>query len=265
MKSLVANWKMNWVDSVEQNFIKPVEHEFPFEKAQCVICPPSIMMPMLNHCIADKTKISLGLQNISQFESGAYTGEISAKMAVAVGAKFVIVGHSERRQYFAEHDAQIYNKAIQAQKNGLTPIICIGENLEQRQTGQLEAVLEQQLELIVENLSGNIEIRGEAGSVRDRLTDNFYIAYEPVWAIGTGQVATVAEISQTHGFIREILSRVGSVAGTNLAKKIKILYGGSLKPDNAKEILALDNVDGGLIGGASLSAKDYLAIANAAP
>jgi triosephosphate isomerase len=243
-KALVANWKMHLVDNIKESFIDPVMNSFPFDKAQAVICAPYISVPLMNQYV-DQSKIQLGVQNISQHDKGAYTGEVSAQMAVSVGAKYTIVGHSERRAYFFEDDDLVYHKSLKAQGLGLTPIICIGENLDQREAGLVEDVITKQLALVLAGLnSGEFKC-------------DFYLAYEPIWAIGTGVVATVEQIAQTHGFIRSKLESCHK----DLAADVKILYGGSLKPGNASEILALEDVDGGLIGGASLSAEDYLAIA----
>jgi len=243
--SLVANWKMNMVENIESQFITPIMNSFPFDKAESVICAPSVFMPLMASYV-NQDKIKLGLQNISEHESGAYTGEISAKMASSVGAKYVIVSHSERREYFNEDDKLVYAKSLKAQQEGLKPIICIGENLEQREAGNIENIISNQLSLIINGLKS-----GE-------LKPDLYIAYEPIWAIGTGVVASVEQISETHAFIRSQLESWHK----ELAQNIKILYGGSLKPGNASGILSLADVDGGLIGGASLKADDYLAIAD---
>ena len=243
--SLVANWKMNIVDNIEAQFITPIMDSFPFDKAESVVCAPAVIMPLMTSYV-NQDKIKLGLQNISEHDSGAYTGEISAKMASCVGAKYVIVGHSERREYFNEDDKLVYEKSLKAQQEGLKPIICIGENLEQREAGNVENIISNQLSLIINGLKS-----GE-------LKPDLYIAYEPIWAIGTGVVASVEQISETHAFIRSQLESWHK----ELAQNIKILYGGSLKPGNASGILSLADVDGGLIGGASLKADDYLAIAD---
>jgi triosephosphate isomerase (TIM) len=243
-KALVANWKMHLVENIKEGFIDPVMNNFPFDKAQAVICAPYISVPLMNQYL-DQAKIQLGVQSISEHDKGAYTGEVSAQMAVSAGAKYTIVGHSERRAYFFEDDNLVYQKALKAQELGLTPIVCIGENLDQREADLVEDVLTKQLALVL------------AGLISGEFKYDFYLAYEPIWAIGTGVVATVEQIAQAHGLIRSKLESCHK----DLAADVKILYGGSLKPGNAAEILVLDDVDGGLIGGASLNAEDYLAIA----
>ena len=250
MKALFANWKMNIVDNMAAGFIDRVLMDFPFDKAESVICAPHTVLPVINNYLKNNgsvDKIKLGAQNISEHDSGAYTGETSAQMVVDAGAKYVILGHSERRQYFLESDDLVYKKALKVQSLGLNPIVCIGENLKEREAGSVENVIVKQLSLVLEGLKS-----GE-------LKKNLYIAYEPIWAIGTGVVATEEQISEAHSLIRNQLEAWHK----DLAKYIKILYGGSLKPGNASNILSLDNVDGGLIGGASLKADDYLAIAAA--
>ena len=244
MKSLVANWKMHLVEDIKDSFIEPVMNSFPFDKAESVICAPYLSVPLMSQYV-DQSKIKLGVQNISEHDKGAYTGEVSAQMVSSVGAKYTIVGHSERRAYFFEDDDLVYKKALKAQESGLIPVICIGENLDQRESGLVEDVITEQMALLLQGL--------ESGKFKY----DFYLAYEPIWAIGTGVVATVEQIAQAHGIIRSKLSSCHK----DLAQGVKILYGGSLKPGNASEILSLDDVDGGLIGGASLSVDDYLAIA----
>jgi triosephosphate isomerase (TIM) len=245
MKSLVANWKMNIVDDIESSFINPVMENFPFDKAESVICAPYPFVPLMNQYV-DQNKIKLGVQNISKRDSGAYTGEVSAQMAVFSGAKYTIIGHSERREYFKEGDNLVYEKSLKAQELSLTPIICVGENLQQRENNQVEEIITKQLSLVI------------SGLISGDLKPDLYIAYEPIWAIGTGVVATADQISQAHSLIRLQLESWHK----ELAGNVKILYGGSLKPGNASDILSLKDVDGGLIGGASLKAADYLAIAD---
>jgi len=237
MRPLIAgNWKMHgdmsWLD-------KPSEFEALLpaterEHLDILICPPSpFIAPLVRGCA--EANIYLGAQNCHAAESGAHTGEVSAQMVKSAGANFVIVGHSERRAG-GETDADIAAKAIAAAKQGLTPIVCVGESLDIRKAGEAETVVSTQIK----------------ASVPEDLTD-YVLAYEPIWAIGTGMTATPDDIKAMHAVIREIV-------GPN----IRILYGGSVKPANAKEILGAENVNGALIGGASLEMESLAAIARAA-
>jgi triosephosphate isomerase (TIM) len=211
------------------------------------VCPPFISL----HAVRDVLRgspIQLGAQNLHFEEEGAYTGEISAAMLRSAGCRYVIAGHSERRQYFGETDEIVNKKTRQAMKHGLVPILCIGETLEQRESGREQQVVEEQ------TLKG---LQGVTFSDPEALV----IAYEPVWAIGTGRTATSEQAQEMHAFIRSLLQRQFDEA---VANDIPILYGGSMKPSNAAELLAQPDVDGGLIGGASLKADDFLAIVDAA-
>ena len=193
------------------------------------------------------TKLALGAQNVSEFASGAYTGEVSASMLAEFGCTYTLVGHSERRALFGETDAQVAAKFVAAQKSGLVPILCVGETLAEREGSRTEEVVEWQLEAVLK-LAG-ISALSKA-----------VIAYEPVWAIGTGRTASAAQAQEVHAFLR------GRIAAKDqaVAAGLRILYGGSVKPGNAAEIFAMEDVDGGLIGGASLVAEDFLAICKAA-
>jgi triosephosphate isomerase len=207
-------------------------------------CPPFTLLREAG-AILRPAGILLGGQNCHAAESGAFTGEISAPMLRQAGCSHVILGHSERRQFFGETDAGVREKAAAAAKAGLTAVVCVGESLEQRQSGQAEARVAAQL---------------EASLPEGAAADGVVIAYEPIWAIGTGATATSADIASMHGFIR---ARLGELLGEAGAGAMRILYGGSVKPDNAAEILALADVDGVLVGGASLKAEGFLAIAAA--
>ena len=237
MRPLIAgNWKMHgdmsWVDKpAEFAELMPADER---EQLDILICPPSLFIaPMAASC--HETNILLGAQNCHPAESGAHTGEVSAEMVKSAGADYVIIGHSERRAG-GETDADVAAKAMAAAKQGLTPIICVGESLDIRKAGDAEAVVSAQIK----------------ASVPEGLTD-YVLAYEPIWAIGTGMTATTDDIKAMHAVIREIV-------GPN----VRILYGGSVKPANAKEILGTENVNGALIGGASLEMKSLAAIARAA-
>lgn len=208
-----------------------------------VVCVPAIDIPAVSEALKG-TNIRLGAENVHFAEKGAYTGEISAAMLKEYGVEYVIIGHSERRQYFGETDGTVNKRTLTALTAGLTPIVCVGETLEERETGKTEAVLHRQLE---EGLKG----------VED-LT-KLVIAYEPVWAIGTGKTATAAQANETIGYIRKTL---GELFCEKCAAKVRIQYGGSMNAGNCKELMAQEEIDGGLIGGASLKAPDFSAIVN---
>lgn len=208
-----------------------------------VVCVPAIDIPAVSEALKG-TNIRLGAENVHFAEKGAYTGEISAAMLKEYGVEYVIIGHSERRQYFGETDETVNKRTLTALTAGLTPIVCVGETLEERETGKTEAVLHRRLE---EGLKG----------VED-LT-KLVIAYEPVWAIGTGKTATAAQANETIGYIRKTL---GELFCEKCAAKVRIQYGGSMNAGNCKELMAQEEIDGGLIGGASLKAPDFSAIVN---
>lgn len=208
-----------------------------------VVCVPAIDIPAVSEALKG-TNIRLGAENVHFAEKGAYTGEISAAMLKEYGVEYVIIGHSERRQYFGETDETVNKRTLTALTAGLTPIVCVGETPEERETGKTEAVLHRQLE---EGLKG----------VED-LT-KLVIAYEPVWAIGTGKTATAAQANETIGYIRKTL---GELFCEKCAAKVRIQYGGSMNAGNCKELMAQEEIDGGLIGGASLKAPDFSAIVN---
>lgn len=244
-KLIIANWKMNgsfqFLDEILKNF--GVETQFGGTD-QVVICPPYIYLPEMSNRLV-KSPIQLGAQNLSDYSEGAYTGEISAEMLLDTGCNYVIVGHSERRALFNESNDLVARKAERAIKAGLTAVVCVGETLEQRQQGVTE-------QIIAEQLAPVLAILGlEANS------DKLVIAYEPVWAIGTGETATPEQAQNVHAFIRAQL-------GQGL-KDVPLLYGGSVKPGNAAELFAEKDIDGGLIGGASLVAEDFLSICRAMP
>ena len=208
-----------------------------------VVCVPAIDIPAVSEALKG-TNIRLGAENVHFAEKGAYTGEISAAMLKEYGVEYVIIGHSERRQYFGETDETVNKRTLTALNAGLTPIVCVGETLEERETGKTENVLHRQLE---EGLKG----------VED-LT-KLVIAYEPVWAIGTGKTATAAQANETIGYIRKTL---GELFCEKCAAKVRIQDGGSMNAGNCKELMAQEEIDGGLIGGASLKAPDFSAIVN---
>ena len=233
-KIIAANWKMNNDFSDIKPFVKYVKKNVK-EKNGLVVCVPSVMLK--ETADAAKKVFEVGAENCYFAEKGAFTGEISAKMVKSAGASHVIIGHSERRQIFGETNEMLNKKLKAALASGLKVIFCIGETLDEK--SKYKSVLKKE---IVEGF--------------DEITDfsNIVIAYEPVWAIGTGKVATTADISKVHSYIKSLVKEVFDV-------KIPVLYGGSVKPSNSKEILALEEVDGVLIGGASLKPEDYASIA----
>jgi triosephosphate isomerase len=214
--------------------------------ADLVLCPPAIFLPKVGGMLAE-SDVAMGAQNVCDQESGAFTGEISAQMLKQSGCRYAIVGHSERRSLYLESDELVAARFAMALKSGLTPILCVGESLQEREQGITETVVSRQIDAVIE-LSG---ISAIASSV---------IAYEPVWAIGTGKVATPEQAQAVHRFIRAKLARLDQ----QVAEKVQILYGGSMNPSNAAELLSQPDIDGGLIGGASLKAADFLAIAQSA-
>ena len=217
-----------------------------FGAVECAVCVPFPYLHQVSARLAG-SRLLLGAQNVNEFDSGAHTGEVSAPMLAEFGCRFTLVGHSERRAIYGETDAQVAAKFAAAQKAGLTPILCVGESLSERESARTEEVVARQLDAVIE--SAGAESLAKA-----------VVAYEPVWAIGTGKTATPQQAQDVHLFLR---NRVAS-RDAGVAKGLRILYGGSVKPGNAAEIFAMGDVDGGLIGGASLVAEDFAAICKAA-
>ncbi len=247
-KIVAGNWKMN-MDysggvSLFSEIVNMVKDERIGEQI-AVICAPFIHLNSLVQLSSGVVKI--GAQNCHQIESGAFTGEISAKMVKSVGCEYVIIGHSERRQYFAETDELLKEKTVIALENNLTPLFCIGETLDERNNGSYFDVLAGQLENGVFNLSAEDFAK-------------IVLAYEPVWAIGTGLTASPAQAQEIHAFIR---AKIASKYSENVANATSILYGGSCNPKNAAELFAQQDIDGGLIGGASLKSRDFVDIVKA--
>ncbi len=242
---IAGNWKMN---GSLQTVIELVEgiKAGKAGKAQLAVCPPAVYLMKVGGML-DGTDIALGAQNVCDQETGAFTGEISASMLKESGCQYAIVGHSERRALYQESDELVARRFAMATASGLVPILCIGETLEQREKGVTEAVVSRQLDAVIEQQG--VSVIGQA-----------VIAYEPVWAIGTGKVATPEQAQAVHGFIREKLATLDA----GVADKVQILYGGSMNPANAGELLSKPDIDGGLIGGASLKAADFLAIGQSA-
>jgi len=248
-KNIVAgNWKMNTTLPEGLELAKQVNALLAEECPKCdvVICVPFTHLAMVNEII-DKNKLGLGAENCADHKSGAYTGEISAAMVASTGANYVILGHSERRQYYGETSETLRDKVRLALDNGLTPIFCIGEVLAERDNGTFFEVVGKQVEEGLFNLDA-----AEFGKV--------ILAYEPVWAIGTGKTATAEQAQEMHAFIRKTIEKK---YGKEAADNTSILYGGSCKPSNAKELFVKPDVDGGLIGGAALEAASFMGIVNA--
>lgn len=243
---IAGNWKMNCTAAETESLINSiVAAKTNSDQATVVVCPPFTSLETAARFLKG-SQVSLGAQNMSQHEKGAYTGEVSAEMLLTAGVSFCILGHSERRQYYGETDELVNAKATRALEAGLKPIICIGETLEERESGITDKVLATQL-------NGSL-----AGFTPEQLAKTV-VAYEPVWAIGTGKTSTPEMAEQAHKFIRDRISGLDKDAAENMP----ILYGGSMKPGNASELLAQPNIDGGLIGGAALKAEDFVAIINA--
>jgi triosephosphate isomerase len=245
-KLIMGNWKMNGnTQSVKKLCDGIAMAKFDGTKVSVSVFPSSVYV---KETIAQLPKeIGVGLQNITFNDDGAYTGELSKAMLEDLGCDYVLIGHSERRSLFGETDECVFKKLQKVIDMDITPVVCIGESLEDRNGGKLEEVLASQLALVLENLSVV-----QLGKI--------VVAYEPVWAIGTGVVASLEQVQDTHKFIRSMIAKIDG----NLAKNIKIVYGGSLKAANAKDILSLADVDGGLIGGASLQAPEFNEIINQA-
>jgi triosephosphate isomerase len=210
--------------------------------ADIAVCVPYVYLPKISELVKG-TALALGAQNVGDKASGAYTGEISAAMLSELNCKYALVGHSERRTYYGDTDESVAERFVQAQAQNIIPVLCVGETLEQREQEQTFAVINAQLDAVI-NLAG-IASFGAA-----------VIAYEPVWAIGTGKTATDEQAQEVHKYIRQYIAAKDQV----IADKIQILYGGSAKPDNAKGLFAMPDIDGGLIGGASLDAESFLKI-----
>lgn len=241
---VVGNWKMNGTLASAESLAKGIIAGLDQDVGDIAICVPYVHLPLVSELVRD-TKLALGSQNVADKASGAFTGEIAAAMLQEFGCKYAIVGHSERRTYYGDTDASVAARFCQAQAEGIVPILCVGETLEQREQNQTFEVIKAQLDAVID-LAG-IAAFGAA-----------VIAYEPVWAIGTGRTATDDQAQEVHQQIRQYIA----VKDQNVADKIQILYGGSAKPENAKGLFAMPDIDGGLIGGASLDADSFLKIYN---
>ena len=247
-KPLIAgNWKMNLDGAGATALARAVSEASPsYGKVDLLVCPPFVYLKTVGS-VGDGGTVLLGAQNMSHEKSGAFTGEISAAMLKDCGATHVILGHSERRHIYKETDGDVNKKTLAAHAAGLVPIVCVGELLEEREAGKTAEVIRTQFD-------------GSLAGVSPELMAATVIAYEPVWAIGTGKVATPQQAEEVHADLRKLIAERYNAA---TAEQVRILYGGSVKPDNAAELLGQPNVDGALIGGASLKAEDFLAIAAA--
>ncbi|MBI3284659.1 MAG: triose-phosphate isomerase [Burkholderiales bacterium] len=247
-RTLIAgNWKMNGSLAANKALLAEIKAGLSDGGAcDVLVCAPA---PYLLQCAETLkgSKVVWGAQDVSAHEVGAFTGEVSSAMLMDCGCSYVIVGHSERRAYHGEGNEMVAQKTVQALKSGLVPVVCVGETLEQRENAQTEAVVSAQLQAV-------LDVLGVAALKK------IVVAYEPVWAIGTGKTATPQMAQEVHAVLRRLLAAKDVV----LAECVQILYGGSMKPENAKELLAMPDIDGGLIGGAALKSADFLAIIAAA-
>jgi triosephosphate isomerase len=247
-KLIAGNWKMNKTSADAVALVNDLVAAIGRQTdVDVVVCPPFTSTETVAKAI-DGSSLKLGAQNMHHEASGAYTGEVSASMLRALFATHVILGHSERRAYCGETDALINKKVLAALKNQLRPILCVGETLAEREAGSTLKVVQTQTEAALEGVSKD-------------LATSVVIAYEPVWAIGTGKVATTEQAQEVHAYIRGLLTKLFTEP---VAQKVRILYGGSMKPSNAPELLAQKDIDGGLIGGASLEARSFVELVTAA-
>ena len=243
-KLIAGNWKMNGSLAGNEALVKALLAGLPAQPCEVAVCAPALYLAQLQALVAG-SPIELGAQDVSMHESGAYTGELSAAMLREFGARYAIVGHSERRQYHGETDQLVAAKAKTALASGVTPIVCVGETLAQREAGKTEEVVKRQLAAVIHT--------------NGHCISEIVVAYEPVWAIGTGKTASPEQAQQVHAVLRAQLK-----AASAQAERIRILYGGSMNAANAAQLLSQPDIDGGLIGGASLKAQDFLSIIAAA-
>ena len=241
---IVGNWKMNGSLAANEALVKAIVSGMPAQGADAAVCVPSAYLAQVQSLVAG-SRLALGSQDVSQHEQGAFTGEISAGMLRDFAVRYAIVGHSERRQYHGETDEHVAVKAQRALSAGITPIVCVGETLAQREAGQTEQVVKRQLAAVI-HLNGHC-------------ISEIVVAYEPVWAIGTGKTATPEQAQAVHAVMRAQLK-----AASEQADRIHLLYGGSMNAANAADLLSQPDIDGGLIGGAALKASEFLTIIAAA-
>ena len=244
-KVIAGNWKMNMLPNEAIDYINEFVPLVKDTKNEVILCVPytDLFYVLLN---TQDTNIKVGAQNMHYEEKGAYTGEISPKMLKSIGVEYVIIGHSERRQYYNETDETVNKKIKAAFENGLKPIVCVGETLEQREEGKTKEVITTQTRLALDGLS-------------EEQVSNVIIAYEPIWAIGTGKTATSEDANNS---IKEIRGEIAQIYGKNISECVIIQYGGSVKSSNAKELFTTSDIDGGLVGGASLKPEEFAKIVN---
>jgi triosephosphate isomerase len=243
-KLIAGNWKMNGSLSANESLVKALLAGVTSSACQVALCVPSVYLAQTQALLAG-SGIDLGAQDVSQHASGAFTGEVSSAMLKEFAVRYCIVGHSERRQYHFETDAVVAEKTQRALASGITPIVCVGETLDEREAGKTEEVVKRQLAAVIHT--------------NGHCISEIVVAYEPVWAIGTGKTASVEQAQQVHSVLRAQLH-----AASSQAERIHILYGGSMNAANAAQLLAQPDIDGGLVGGASLKAADFLSIIGAA-
>jgi len=252
-KLVAGNWKLNGTRSSVVALAEAIAKGATGLSCDILLCPSVVhLADVLN--VVGNTPVRLGAQDSAAYESGAYTGEYSAQMMTEFGCEYVIIGHSERRQIFSESDDVVAAKFAAAQKARLTPVLCVGETLEQRNSGDAMTVIERQLDAVFFGVSGDAAV-----DAKHKLL-NVVVAYEPVWAIGTGETASPEQAQEVHAAIRSKLAQID----TDASERAQILYGGSVKPANAEALFAQPDIDGGLIGGASLQADEFLAICQCA-
>ena len=239
-KVIAGNWKMNMLPNETIQFIEDLAPLVKDTEHEVILCVPytDLFYALLT---AQNTNIKIGAQNMHFAESGAYTGEVSGKMLKSINVEYVIIGHSERRQYFNETDETVNKKVKAAFENGLKPIVCVGETLEQRESGKVEEIITNQTKLALDGLT-------------NEQVENTIIAYEPIWAIGTGKTATKEDANDA---VKAIRKKIAEIYGQNVADGVIIQYGGSVKSSNAKELFSMSDIDGALVGGASLKADEF--------
>lgn len=244
---IAANWKMNMLEAEAARFVETFLIEIDISDVEIVIVPPFTAIARVNQALGNAQNIKVGAQNMHWERSGAFTGEISAAMLRDLFVRYVVLGHSERRRLFGETDEVVNRKVRTAHEATLRPIVCVGETLEQRDRGNVEKIL-------------SIQLRGSLAGLEPKELQETVIAYEPIWAIGTGRNATPAQAREAHVFIRRILREMSD---DTTADRIRIQYGGSVKPENARELLSQPDIDGALVGGASLDPRSFAQIIKA--
>ena len=242
-KLIVGNWKMNGSLAMNAELLEGIKAGLAGVDCDLAVCVPFPYLAQCQHAL-EGTGIALGAEDVSAHAVGAYTGQVSTRMLLDFDCKYAMVGHSERREYCNESDELVANKVQRALAGGLTPIVCVGESLKEKDAGQTEAVVSRQINTVLSVLE-------------EREVCDIVVAYEPVWAIGTGKTPTPEMVKDVHALMRELMIRKNPDA----AERVRILYGGSMKPSNAEEFLKMRDIDGGLIGGAALKASDFLKIA----